>query len=674
MTQEVNAIEKELANLKDDSPENQQKKIDLLNELIWSLRKHDPQRGLMLCDEMECLSQENHFFKTPYEKGVLHSLKNRAYLNFTLGKYELTLTQAIDLLQQTEAKNTHQDVQVIALGMMGSIYITLGDYGEAITILQQAKKIADGIQYRWGQGFVVSNLARAYANSGEFRLGVKMFAESLRLYEAEKDDAAIIVALNNLAWVHGKFGDYQGGLSYGLKGLQIIAESGFYLDDSYLLDTMGTIYVGLNDDTSALSYFEQALAASEKFSSKQTRIESLLNIGKVYLRANSDQAFTYLQESLELANEIKVKPIIYECHYYLAEYFEQKENLEQAYFHFQKFHYIQQQVINEETQKRVRYLRILHDTETAKKEAEIFQLKNVALEQEIEERHRVEQQLQKHQDHLEELVQSRTKELTKANSQLQAEIFERQRVEDKLIEYATQLEQQNRELKTFAHIASHDLQEPLRKIQLLADRLQTKADIVLDDASEKYLVRIKSSAAHSQSLIEALSLYAQVLNENMRFTAVNLSAIVQQVVDEIMTTQQLQNMRILIPPLPTIDANRKQMRLLFHNLLENAIKFHDENKDAKIQIENTVFADDENAKEFCRILIIDNGIGFDEKYANRIFTIFERVHEAGKFDGTGVGLAMCRRIVEQHHGQISVSSTIGEGTIVELLLPIKQTV
>ena len=673
MTQEVNAIEKKLACLEGNSPKEQQKKIDLLNDLIWILRKQDPKRGMLLCDEMQRLSQDNHFSNEPYEKGLLNSLKNRAYLNFIFGNYEITLTQSVDLLQQLEGKKNYQDVQVIALGMIGSIYITLGDYGEAITLLNKAKQIADKVQYKWGQGFVISNLARAYANAGEFKLGVKMFKESLKLYEAEKDYSAIIVALNNLAWVHGKFGNFRGGLPYGLSGLKIVEESEFYLDDSYLLDTMGSIYVGLNDDTSALSYYQQALASSEKFGSKQTKIESLLNIGKVYLRVNLDQAYVYLQESLKSANEIKAKPVIYECHYYLAEYFEQKGDLEQAYLHFQRFHSVQKQVINEETQNRVKYLRVLHDTETAKKEAEIFQLKNVALEQEIHDRQKAEKELKKYQDHLEELVQLRTEELTKTNSQLQSEILERQKAEGKLIEYATQLEHQNRELKSFAHITSHDLQEPLRKIQLFSDRLQTGRNIVLSDTSKSYLDRIQAAAAHSRSLIEALSSYAQVLHDDLVFTAVNLSAVLQQVVAEITQTQPELYIQISPSSLPTVEANWQQMILLFFNLLENASKFHEDKEDAKIQIESSITSTLDDTKAFCRILIIDNGIGFDEKYAHRVFTIFERVHEEGKFDGTGVGLAMCRRIVEQHAGKISVRSKVGKGTVVELLLPLKQS-
>ena len=670
MTQEVDALEQQLNEIKTHSKQSQQKKIDLLIQLAWNLRNQDPKHGLELSEEAFALTQSEFFTEAPYEKGYVYSLRNRVYLNCFLGNYDLAISQSAEILDYLQEQQ-FEDVRVDTWCVVGAVYNYLGNYGDAIELLLKTEKLAEAIKHKWGQAYALNNVALAYAYSREYRFAIKAFEACLQLRRELNDTQGEARALNNLGWVYSLMGEYEAGLPYALASIGLVRKMELHYKESYILDTLGGIYAGLKDDEQALYYFEQAVTASKKTGSKQGEAESLLNLGKIYLRLNPEKAKEMLNLALDLATTIKAKRVIYESHYYLSEYYEQVEDLALAFHHFQQFHKEQQAVINEEAENRVKYLRVLHDTETAQKEAEIYQLKNVALEQEIYERQKIERELKQYQDHLEELVESRTVALTETNSQLQEEIVERQRAEGKLLEYANQLEAQNRELKTFAHIASHDLQEPLRKIQLFSDRLQTKREIILDDAGKKYLTRIQAAAAHSQSLIEALSFYVQVLNDEVSFTAVNLSAVVHQVVEEIKSNQQKQNVDVHISSLPTIEANWNQMILLFYNLLENACKFHQDNEEAKIQIENSIHYD-EKAKDCCRILIIDNGIGFDEKYANRIFTIFERVHKEGEFDGTGVGLAMCRRIVEQHSGQISVRSSVGEGTVVELLLPLKQ--
>ena len=248
------------------------------------------------------------------------------------------------------------------------------------------------------------------------------------------------------------------------------------------------------------------------------------------------------------------------------------------------------------------------------------------------------------------------------------DITERKVANEKLKAYAAELERSNRELQDFAYVSSHDLQEPLRKIQAFSNRLETKYGNQLDDNGRDYLNRIQNAAARMQNLIQDLLSFSRVGTKAQTFVLVQLNTIIEGVLSDYELKIEEVSAIIKVDNLPVISADPTQMRQLFQNLISNALKFHKKGTPPFVQIESNL----QHVKNLCQITIKDNGIGFDEKYSDRIFGVFQRLHGRSEFEGTGVGLAICRKIVDRHKGKIVAKSTPGQGSTFIVTLPIKQ--
>lgn len=259
------------------------------------------------------------------------------------------------------------------------------------------------------------------------------------------------------------------------------------------------------------------------------------------------------------------------------------------------------------------------------------------------------------------------------------DITARKQIEAELKAFSAKLEQSNRELQDFASVASHDLQEPLRKIQAFGDRLKIKCNDALTDEGKDYLERMQNAAKRMQVLINDLLAFSRITTKAQPFVPVNLNKVVQEVLSDLEVHIQRVNGQVDVQDLPTIDADPLQMRQLLQNLLSNAMKFcrGDEVPNIKIQAE-ILEIEPSSARRAsalqCQLTVTDNGIGFDEKYLDRIFTVFQRLHSRNEYEGTGIGLAICRKITERHGGNITAKSILGQGTTFIVTLPLKQKV
>jgi light-regulated signal transduction histidine kinase (bacteriophytochrome) len=310
----------------------------------------------------------------------------------------------------------------------------------------------------------------------------------------------------------------------------------------------------------------------------------------------------------------------------------------------------------------------------------------------------------------------------------------------KLLERETrqrlELSRSNAELQEFAYVASHDLQEPLRKIRAFGDRLNIKYGEVLTEQGRDYLERMQNAAGRMQALIDDLLTLSRVTTRAQPFVPTNLTQVVQEVLCDLEVRIQQTGGRIEVGKLPTLDADPIQMRQLLQNLIGNALKFHRDEEPPVIKIYSQSLAEQEqplrqetgerglgeegmdtrghgnigeedtetqghkdggnSLKNFsasprlplcasleassrlpvsgssCQIFIEDNGIGFEEKYNSRIFNAFQRLHGRGEYEGTGMGLAICRKIAERHNGSITAKSQPGQGSTFIVTLPLQQ--
>ena len=249
--------------------------------------------------------------------------------------------------------------------------------------------------------------------------------------------------------------------------------------------------------------------------------------------------------------------------------------------------------------------------------------------------------------------------------------IDRQQSREELITYSRDLERSNKELVDFAHIASHDLQEPLRKIQAFGSRLESKYATVLDDRGVDYVQRMQNAASRMQILVQELLSYSLVTTQAKPFEPTDLQVILDEVLIDLEIRIELDNAQLDISPLSTIDADAIQMRQLFQNIIGNALKFTVPGRQPRITVEGYSFVDDQE-NEIYELIIADNGIGFDEKYIKKIFGIFQQVHKQNGYEGTGVGLAICKKIIERHSGTINVKSEPNVGTTFIIQLPMVQ--
>ncbi|QKZ13821.1 PAS domain S-box protein [Spirosoma sp. KUDC1026] len=278
---------------------------------------------------------------------------------------------------------------------------------------------------------------------------------------------------------------------------------------------------------------------------------------------------------------------------------------------------------------------------------------------------------------LEQQVQQRTEELTASNNELEAANQEYAELTTKLQESNGLLRRSNENLQQFAYVASHDLQEPLRKIQQFGDLLKTRyADSTGDEGV--YLDRMQSAASRMSTLIKDLLNFSRISTQRDTSAPVSLQTIVENVLTTLEFTIRETGARIQVGALPTLSGDASQLGQLFQNLLSNALKFRRADTVPIILIQaHRVDAGDLPASvqlsrvvpQYYHIQVADNGVGFDEKYLDRIFQVFQRLHGKSEFIGTGIGLAICEKVVTNHGGAITASSQPGQGATFDVYLP-----
>lgn len=259
---------------------------------------------------------------------------------------------------------------------------------------------------------------------------------------------------------------------------------------------------------------------------------------------------------------------------------------------------------------------------------------------------------------------------------LVGDITQRKFAEERLKFQTQELARSNAELEQFAHIASHDLQEPLRKVQTFSDRLRSRCASLLGPQELDYLDRMHKATNRMQTLIQDLLAFSRVGTKKNPFQPIALNKIVAEVLNDLETLISRVGATVECSPLPTIEADPTQIRQLFQNLIGNALKFQKSDSPPHVSIFTPATNPIENLpstdKPHCSIGIQDNGIGFEPQFTERIFGVFQRLHGRDEFEGTGIGLSICKKVVERHGGTITATSTPGEGSTFWITLPLAQ--
>jgi PAS domain S-box-containing protein len=277
-------------------------------------------------------------------------------------------------------------------------------------------------------------------------------------------------------------------------------------------------------------------------------------------------------------------------------------------------------------------------------------------------------ELKRHHFRLAELVDERTLELQAANQQLKREIAVRSQAEEALMDLTTHLAASNQELDQFAHAAAHDLKEPLMLITAFSGRLAKRHGATLDAKGLEYLKRIDEAAAHMRQLIDSFLSLSQVTSGGRSYEEIDLAELVNEVLRSLEERINESHAQIEIGQLGRLGGDRVQIRQLFQNIIANALKYRKPDGAPRVVLQGGLVDED-----YYEILIQDNGIGFDPKDAERIFKPLERLHSRREYEGTGMGLTTCQKIVARHGGEIVARGEPGQGATFIIRLPTGQT-
>lgn len=245
--------------------------------------------------------------------------------------------------------------------------------------------------------------------------------------------------------------------------------------------------------------------------------------------------------------------------------------------------------------------------------------------------------------------------------QTQKQLKENQQTLERYIE---ELNRSNQELQQFAFVASHDLQEPVRKLLFYSDFLITQYSGTIKGNGAEYLKTMQRSAQRMRVLIKDLLVFSQIKKEDTQYTQVDLNRVASEAIQDFEITIEEKNAACTVESLPTIHADARMMGQLFENIISNSLKYSKQNENPKIKISCM------KKEDTVELAFEDNGIGFDEKYLSQMFTLFQRLHDRTTYEGTGLGLAICKKIVEIHRGKIWARSAEGQGSVFYVSLPL----
>jgi signal transduction histidine kinase len=283
-----------------------------------------------------------------------------------------------------------------------------------------------------------------------------------------------------------------------------------------------------------------------------------------------------------------------------------------------------------------------------------------------------------------QLVQQEQK-LVAINRSMEIEIKDRIASEEKvkelnkqLLENINQLESTNKELDRFAYMASHDLQEPLRKIRIFSERISEMYQDKIGTEGKVYIDKMQSACIRMQNLIDDILAFSKISVQKDSLVNSDITILLQEVISDMEQQIREKSAQIVIDALPELPVNRELIKSLFQNLISNSLKYSHKEIPPVINITMRVDPDDHqqddhiSVKKYCRIYVQDNGIGFEQQYADQVFTMFKRLHAGPEYKGTGIGLAICKKIVEEHQGHISAKSAVDEGTTFTISFPVPE--
>lgn len=606
-------------------------KIAVLNNLAWTLRNKDEKRSLVLSEAAYALARQQ-LPDSAMQEQLAYSLTTLAYINhYYKADFELALSQALEAVALFEQAERVKGLPA-ALNIAGLSLVRLGDPSEAMEYHLRALRICEAFGDRMNEAEVYNHLAIVYVYWGEHQQALEYFGKSLALHQEGGNQFEQAVALLNRCMTFKDLRDYQSALGCGLQSLHLLERlETTWWPRPMALANIANVYLGLGQTKQAFYYFEQALAQVNQIEDKFIQVYVLLNVARAYYQqGDSELSRALLYQGLAIAEESKQRGFQFEYHELLAQLFKAEGNFEKALAHYEKFHQLNREVFNEQSDRRLKNLLVRHRTELAQQEAQVYQLKNVELEREIMERHQIEAKL--HKTNI---------QLTQLNTH-----------KDKLLS-----------------IVAHDLRSPFAPLLSLAQLLVESVD-ELDPVQIRQVAQsILASAYKVYDLLETLLDWSRIQLGRLEYqpTQLKLYRVVESNVQLFLPTAQEKNITLQhhVAPDIIVWADQYMLDTAIRNLISNALKF------TPCGGTVTLKADHSSQLDWVEVSVSDTGIGISPQDLAKLFKIEENYHTHGTAQekGTGLGLIICKEMVERNKGRLAVTSQVGAGTTFTLTVP-----
>lgn len=580
----------------------------------------------------------------------------------------------------------YDTLEIRAIQYIGEATFRSGEIFRARQYFEDGLALAQKIDHKKYIAFLENSLGLVYLDQGDYEKSLRLLHNSLDYWNAHGGKPSRIIPIsNNIATVYKKMKQYDEALSIYNQVLPIAEQSGSLYLKTVLNHNIGNLYLDTKQYEKALPFFRQALKIGEKPKYKVFTIGFFINIGRLFTQQGQlDSAITYYDKSLQLANEIKNPYHIQAVHRGLGDFYHKTGQYEKAIESFRKS--LRGAIKSQKTATIAEIQREMSDVFYAdgQSDSAFYYLKshlelrdtlyNEDLKHQIAEMNAIFSDKERDMEYREMQNQTRFRKAQVIFSGVASLLlilglivlfvrFREKKAANVLLESQNDaievqnqlLTQSNSDLRQFAYVASHDLREPVRTIRSYLQLLQKRLGADLTEKGKEYIDFAIDGALRMDRLLRELLLYSRIGRENIPYESIDLNEVIDHVKNNLHQQIEENEAIILADHLPMIKAQHVRMIQLFQNLISNSIKFRGE-ETPLIRISYSSTATHH------QISIKDNGIGIEGQFQEKVFTIFQRLHTQEEYEGTGIGLALSKRIVEQHGGDIWFESENGLGT------------
>jgi signal transduction histidine kinase len=607
--------------------------VDALNRQAWELRADDTQQAIVL-GEQACAVAEQH----SYRQGLARSLFILGHCHYRLADYEQARAQLIAASALFEASGD-QEGRADALNTIGNVYSGLGDHHSALDYYLQSLAIRRAIGNRQAEAASLNNIGNVYFHLNDFSNALESHQRSLAIKELLGDRLGVAYSLHNIANVYKDTGQHQSALQRYVESLDTFRAIGNQYGEAGALSNIGSIYQALGDLPAALDYSWQSLAIERAIGNKHGEAASLLQLGELYAQGGqpgraaeaSEEALSYLQQALALAQKLDAKELIYKISLALSKLYQQRGDFAAALEHYQHFYTVQQEIFNAELSEKTKKLQIIHQVETSKREAalehaqaELFRLKNVELAAALADA-------------------DRQRQIAEQASRLKTELLS---------------------------IAAHDLRNPLGAIIGYAEliMLQSPEDAPVYEPVDRIHKIAEQMQQIINDLLESMAIESGSLSLDIR--DVDLAALAGQVVERNRPQAERKSQTLHLSASPDCVAAVDEARIqeVLDNLINNAIKYSPQAR--------AIWVGVTHKDAHIRLSVRDEGPGLTAEDQQRLFGKFERLsaRPTGGESATGLGLAIVKLLVDLHGGSVwAESDGLQTGSTFIVELPIRQS-